>query len=136
MIEPREPHVRVLKTGGLAVLVLVAVAVPLGALRAGGSGAAAALIGALVPAVFLGITALTAVRARRLRADLLGVAILASWVPKLLALVVFLAWMRHGHWYDRPTFFVTLLAGTVALLGVEGWLVTRAPQFYADTSGS
>ncbi len=133
MTEPREPHVRVLKVGALAVVVLLVVAVPLGALRAGSEGAVAALVGALVPAVFLGITALTAVRARRLRADLLGFAILASWVPKLLALVVFLAWMRHGHWYDRPTLFVTLLAGTVVLLGVEGWLVTRAPQFYAET---
>lgn len=134
MSEPREPHVRVLRVGALAVLLLLVVAVPLGALRAGGAGARGAIIGALVPAVFLGITMATAVWARRLRADLLGFAILGSWLPKLIALLGVLAWLRHGHWYDRPTLFVTLLTGTVVLLGLEGWLVTRAPQYYADPS--
>ena len=130
--EPTDPLLRVLVVGGPAALALAAVAALVGYATRSGAGAAGALLGALLPAVFLGITALSGVWARRIRPDLLGFAILGSWLPKVLALMLFLHWLKHQTFYDRPSFFVTLVVGTFGLLMLEGWLVTRSPQLYVD----
>lgn len=132
--EPRDPLVRVLAVGGPASLALAVLAAVVGYLARGGAGACGALLGALVPAVFLGITAVTGVWARRIRPDYLGFAILGSWLPKVLGLMLFLHWLKHEDFYDKPTFLITLVVGTFGLLMLEGWLVTRSPQFYADGS--
>ena len=130
--EPTDPLVRVLTVGGPAAVGLAAIAALLGYLTRSGAGAAGALLGALLPALFLGITALSGVWARGLRPDLLGFAVLGSWLPKVLALLLFLHWLKHQAFYDRPSFFITLVLGTFGLLMLEGWLVTHSPQFYAD----
>lgn len=130
--EPRDPLLRALRIGGPAALGYTLLAMLAGHFWAGSWGSFGALLGGLVPAVFLGITAATGVWARRLKPEYLGFAILGSWLPKVLALLVFLAWLRDQGWYDKPTFLVTLLGGTFGLLLLEGWLVTRSPQYYVD----
>ena len=57
---------------------------------------------------------------------------LGSWLIKMIVLIGFLAWLKHQDWFDRPVFFVTLLVGTFGLLMLEGWLVTRSPQYYTE----
>ena len=130
-VEPRDPLSRVLRIGAPTALAYTLAATAAGHFWAGSWGSFGGLFGALVPSVFLGITAATGVWARRLRPDALGFAILGSWLLKMIALIGFLAWFKHQDWYDRGTFFVTLLIGTFGLLMLEGWLVTRSPQFYA-----
>ncbi len=130
--EPTDPLVRVLTVGGPAAAGLAAAAALIGYVARSGAGAAGALLGALLPAVFLGITACSGVWARRIRPDLLGFAVLGSWLPKVLALMVFLHWLKHQTFYDKPAFLITLVLGTFGLLLLEGWLVTRSPQYYVD----
>ncbi len=130
--EPRDPLLRALAYGGPASLALAAAGALLGYAVQGRAGAAGALLGAVIPAVFLGITAMSGVWARRLRPEYLGFAILGSWLPKVLALMLVLHWLKHETWYDRPSFLVSLLAGTFGLLMLEGWVVTRSQQFYID----
>ena len=134
-VEPRDPLSRVLRVGAPAALAYTVVATAAGHFWAGSWGSFGALFGALLPSVFLGITAATGLWARRLRPDLLGFAILGSWLLKMIVLIVFLAWFKQQDWYDRGTFFVVLLAGTFGLLMLEGWLVTRSPQYYAKPNG-
>lgn len=133
-VEPRDPLHRVLRVGGPAALVYTLLATAIGHVWAGSWGSFGGLFGALVPSVFLGITAVTGVWARRLKPELLGFAILGSWLLKMIALIGFLAWFKQQDWYDRGTFFVVLLIGTFALLLLEGWLVTRSPQYYVKMS--
>ena len=128
--EPRDPLTRVLRIGGPAALAYLLVATGVGHFWAGSWGSFGGMFGALVPTVFLGITAATGVVARRMKPELLGFAILGSWLIKMIALLGFLAWFKHQDWYDRGYFFIVLLLGTFALLMLEGWLVTRSPQHY------
>lgn len=127
-----DPLARVLRIGGLAAAALLVVGAAVGTLLAGRAGLWGGLLGALVPAVFLGITA--AVGVSKVPVARLGVLVLASWLLKIVALIAFLAWLREQDWFSRPIFFAFLLVGTAGLLTLEGWLVTRSPQLYADPS--
>lgn len=129
---PVDPLTRVLRVGTPAAAVLTAVAAGGGWLVSGPSGFWGGLLGAAVPTVFFGITAAIGVRARQVSVTSMGVLVLSSWLFKIVALVAFLYWLRMQDWFDRPVFFVALLVGTTGLLGLEGWLVTRSPQLYAD----
>ena len=129
---PIDPLTRALRAGFPAALVLTVAGTGVGAIFRGAPGAWGGLIGALVPAAFLGITAGAGVYTKRMRAELLGAAVLGSWLLKMVLLIGFLAWLKLQMWFDRPVFFVTLLAGTFGLLMLEGWLVTRSPQYYAE----
>ena len=133
-VEPRDPLARVLRIGGPVALGYIVVATGIGHFWAGSWGSFGAMTGALVPTVFLGITAASGLCARRLRPDLLGFAILGSWLIKMICLIAFLAWFKHEDWYDRGAFFVALLIGTFGLLMLEGWLVTHSPQYYVKMS--
>ena len=128
--DPIDPLARVLRVGLPAASGLLIAAAGLGGLIRGSAGAWGGLLGAAVPAVFLGITAAVGVRARRVDVRQLGVFVLGSWLVKLVLLVAFLAWLRQQDWFDRPMFFVVLLVGTAGLLSLEGWLVSRSPQLY------
>ena len=127
-----DPLSRVLRFGGAAAVVLIAGSAAGGWLLAGASGLWGGILGAAVPAVFFGVTAAVGVRARQVSVTSMGVLILTSWLFKIVALVAFLYWLRMQDWFDRPVFFVALLIGTAGLLGLEGWLVTRSPQLYAE----
>ncbi len=129
---PRDPMIRAMRVAGPLGLLYTAVATGIAHFWAGSWGEFGAILGGVVPLVFFGITSLTAVLARKLGPTMLGFAVLASWVPKMLGLLLFLHWLKGQDFYDRTTFLVTLLGGTIALLGLEGWVVTRAPQFYSE----
>jgi len=133
---PPDPLTRVLRIGGPAALGYTLLATGAGHFWAGSWGSFGGMFGGLVPSVFLGITAVTGVWARRLKPEMLGPAILGSWLIKMIVLIGFLAWFKQQEWFDRGTFFVTLLVGTVGLLMLEGWLVTRSPQHYTRPSSS
>ena len=127
-----DPLTRVLRVGGPAALALVVTAAGGGWLVSGLPGFWGGVLGASVPSVFFGITAAVGVRARQVSVTSMGVLVLTSWLFKIVALIAFLWWLRMQDWFDRPIFFVALLIGTAGLLGLEGWLVTRSPQLYAD----
>lgn len=127
-----DPLSRVLRIGAPAAVVLIAGSAGGGWLLSGTPGMWGGLLGSAVPTVFFGITAAVGVRARQVSVTSMGVLILTSWLFKIVALVAFLYWLRMQDWFDRPVFFVALLIGTAGLLGLEGWLVTRSPQLYAE----
>jgi hypothetical protein len=127
-----DPLTRVLRVGGPSAVALTVIAAGGGWVVAGMPGFWGGLLGASVPSVFFGITAVVGVRARQVSVTSMGVLVLTSWLFKIVALIAFLWWLRMQDWFDRPIFFVALLIGTAGLLGLEGWLVTRSPQLYAE----
>lgn len=129
-----DPLSRVLRVGRWAAAVLLVVSAGIGWIWQAEAGLWGGAMGALVPTVFLGITAAVGVRARRVSVERLGVMVLTSWLVKIVAMIAFLAWLREQDWFDRPTFFAALLIGTAGLLALEGWLVSRSPQLYVAPS--
>jgi hypothetical protein len=91
-----------------------------------------AVIGLALPALFLGLTVVLALRTARLQPSALGAVVLGSWVVKLAVLVVALALLDRWDGWHRPTFFVAFLLGTVGWLVGEALVVVRTRVPYVE----
>jgi len=120
----------VLRTGVVAVVVVLPLAGVVGWLVDGAAGLAGALLGVLIPAVFFAITVVTALITLRLSPGALGAVVLASWVAKLVLLIVALTLLDQWSGWSRPVFAVTFLVAVAGWLGLEAWMVLRTRQPY------
>jgi hypothetical protein len=123
---------RTLLLAAVGALVLLAVAVPIGWAVAGVPGVWGAVLGVLVPVLFLGITAAVALVTARLSTSTLGAAVLGSWLLKIAVLIVVLVALDGRDFYDRGVFFVVFLVGTAGFLVVEALVVVRTKVPYVE----
>lgn len=121
---------RVLRTGLLAVVVALPVALGVGWLVDGTSGLVGALLGVLLPVTFFAMTVATAVVTGRQSPGAMGATVLVSWVVKLVLLVVALALLDQADGWSRPVFAGAFALAVPAWLGMEAWLVVRTRQPY------
>lgn len=128
----RIPMARVLGIGGIAFAIALPVAAALGWLLAGGPGLWGAVIGMAIPVAFFSITAAVALWTARVRVELLGVAVLGSWLLKLVVLIGVLVVLRDADFYSRPALFAALLVGTAGYLVLEAIVVTRTRVPYVE----
>jgi ABC-type uncharacterized transport system permease subunit len=103
-----------------------------GYLRSEQAGLWGALLAGLLAGSFFALTAAVAALTANLDLQLLGFAVLGSWLLKIVVLLGALFWLRGQDFYDRPIFFITLLLETFVLLVLEAVLVTRAPVPYVE----
>jgi hypothetical protein len=125
---------RTLLFAALGAVVLLAVAVPIGWAVAGVPGVWGAMLGVLVPVLFLGITAAVALLTARLSTSTLGAAVLGSWLLKIVVLIVVLVALDGRGFYARGVFFVVFLLGTAGFLVVEALVVIRTKVPYVEPS--
>ena len=125
-----DPMGRVLRRGGVGMLLLLLVAAPAGWFASGNAGLVGGVSGTLVPAIFFGATIAAGVFGRDATPGTFGALVLGSWLVKLVVLMAALAWLRGLAEFDRVVFFVTLLTGTTGLLFTEWHMVTRSSQLY------
>ncbi len=104
------PMRRVLRIGLVASLVALPIAVLIGYLVAGASGAWGAAIGMGIAVGFFTIT-----------------------LVKMVLLLVVLALLRDADFYSRPVLFVSLLVGTIGTLVLEALVVTRTQVPYTES---
>jgi hypothetical protein len=128
------PMRRTLLFAALGAVVLLAVAVPIGWAVAGVPGVWGAMLGVLVPVLFLGITAAVALLTARLSTSTLGAAVLGSWLLKIVVLIVVLVALDGRDFYARGVFFVVFLLGTAGFLVVEALVVLRTKVPYVEPS--
>ena len=105
----------------------------MGYLLAGPEGLWGVLMGLGISVVFFTLTVALALVTARMRPQLLGAAILGSWLVKIAALIAMLAVLRSQDFYSKPIFFVALLIGTFGYLGMEAWVVLRTKVLYLET---
>lgn len=126
-------------TGVLAVIGSIA-----GAVIAGPRGLASALVGVLLAALFLAMTALIILLAGRIRPGptqlvlFFGI-VLGGWALKLAVFVVVLLLLRGQPWIEPYVFFFSLLASVIASLVVDVVVMARARVPYVgdiDLPGS
>ena len=127
------PMRRVLRIGLIASLVALPIAVLIGYLVAGASGAWGAAIGMGIAVAFFTITVGVALVTAGMDATALGASVLGSWLVKMVLLLVVLALLRDADFYSRPVLFVSLLVGTIGTLVLEALVVTRTQVPYTES---
>ena len=123
---------RVLRAGTVAAAVYVPAASALGFLLGGTPGAWGGAIGALIAAGFFGVTVIVALVTFRMSPTMLGAVVLGSWLVKMMVLIGVLVGLRSADFYDRTTFGLALLVGTIAALILEAWVVARTRVPYVE----
>jgi hypothetical protein len=126
------PMRRVLRIGLLASVVALPVAVLIGYLVAGASGAWGAAIGMGIAVGFFAITVGVALGTAGMDTTALGASVLGSWLIKMVLLIVVLVLLRDADFYSRPVLFVSLLVGTIGTLVLEALVVTRTQVPYTE----
>lgn len=110
--------------------VLAAAGAVIGYLVAGTEGLWSALVGVLVAALFLGITAASILIANRWYGDPLYVQIffgivMGGWILKLVVFIAVLIVLRGQPWLNPTVFFVALVVSVLASLVVDVVVLTR-----------
>lgn len=123
---------RVLRVGAIAAVAYVPLAAAGGYVLAQGQGAVGAAIGALIAFAFFGVTAGVALITSKMPPTTLGAVVLGSWLLKMLALIVVLVALKNADFYDRISFGLALLLGTIAALILEAWVVTKSRVPYVN----
>jgi hypothetical protein len=116
-------------SAGVTAVLAVAAAI-IGFLVAGTTGLWSALLGVLIAAVFLAITALSILIANRWYGDDLYVPIffgivLGGWILKFVVFIVALLLLRGQPWLDPTVFFVAVVVSVLASLVVDVVVLTR-----------
>ena len=128
---------RALRYSGIVTGAIIVVAGVLGHLVSGVPGLLGAIIGAVLSAVFLGLTAASMlVAARVTKGDgtnpVFFAIVLGTLGLKFLLFLIFVIWLRGQTWMDPAVFAFTVIAAVLGSLGADilAFVRTRVP--YAD----
>lgn len=127
------PMSRIVRVGTYAALGALPAAALLGYVFAGAPGAWGALIGMGIAVAFFAVTVIVALATARTRhPELLGLAVVASWIVKMIVLILILIPLRGADFYSRPALFVSLLVGTLGALLIEARVVATTKVPYVE----
>jgi hypothetical protein len=120
----------VLVWSGTVTAALLVVGAVVGYLVAGTDGLWSALVGVLIAALFLGITAASILIANRWFGDPLYVPIffgivLGGWIVKFVVFLIALFVLRDQPWVVGPVFFLALVASVLASLVIDAVVLLR-----------
>jgi chromate transport protein ChrA len=119
-----------------SALLALAVALPLASLVGwlvdGWDGVFGALLGLLLPALFLGVTVAVALLTARRSPQVMGAAIVFSWLVKMVVLIAVMSLLGGLDGWSRSVFTVTFLLGVAGWLLGEAYVVTRSRVTYVD----
>ncbi|MFJ3391805.1 hypothetical protein [Leifsonia aquatica] len=127
----------VLKYGLILALVIAVVGALLGGIFAGWIGVTSALIGTVIAAVFLSITALSILIANRFIGSDLFVGlffgiVLGGWIVKFVLFLVLAILLRDQPWINPTVLFLSLIAGVIGSLVVDMIVVFRSRVPYVS----
>ena len=127
----------VLKYGLILAGVIAVAGMLLGGLFAGWIGVTSALIGTVMAAVFLSITALSILIANRFIGSDLFVGlffgiVLGGWIVKFVLFLVLAILLRDQPWINPVVLFLSLIAGVIGSLVVDMIVVFRSRVPYAS----
>jgi hypothetical protein len=120
-----------LRYGGIFTIAVAAVGSVIGFLVDGAHGLVSALVGALLAAVFMGLTAVSIVVANRLspNGESSGryfAVVAGAWAVKMGAFVIVALLLRQQDWLNGAVFFVAALVAVAGSLIADGVALVRA----------
>lgn len=124
-----------LRYGGIVTVVIAVVGGTVTYLVAGFNGLVSALLGAVLTAVFLGLTAISIIIASRVTRNnpssggYFGV-IAGVWLVKFALFVVAIIVLRHQPWLNSTAFIVVLIVAVIATLISDAFALQRTRVSY------
>lgn len=121
---------RVLVVGAIVTGALAIIGSVIGYFVAGQTGLVSALVGVVLSALFLGITAGSILFANRWNGDpiyptLFYAIVLGGWLLKFVIFLVALFLLKDQPWLHTQVFFLALVAGVVAMLIVDVFVMMK-----------
>lgn len=131
---------RTLLWSGLFTLAIAAAGSLVGFLVAGAEGVYSALLGAVLAALFLGLTAVIMLIAARYHQPenisiYFGI-VLGGWALKIVLFLVGLIMLRGQEWIHGYVFFFCVLASVIASLVIDMVVMAKTRVTYASHVGS
>lgn len=125
---------RALVFGAWFAIALAVIGSLIGFFVAGSVGVVSALIGAVMAAVFLGITAGSILLASRYDVLAFFGIVMGAWLLKFVLFLVLALALRDQPWIDATVMFLTLVVGVVGTLIVDMVVVAKSRMPYLDIS--
>jgi len=123
---------RVLRVGGVSFAIALPVAAVVAWLAGGSALGWGVGLGLLLPAAFFGGTVVVGLLAARLENTVFTGVVAASWLVKIIILLVVMALLRDAEFYSRPAFLGAFVVGVVVWLAAEGIVVLKARVPYVE----
>ncbi len=128
---------KALAWGAALAAVVFVVSGILGLVFAGTEGLVSALVGTLMAAVFMGITAASILFANRFASSEVFVGaffgiVLGGWLLKFVVFIVLVVVLRGADWLNPTVLFLSLVAGVIASLVVDVLVVAKSRLPYAS----
>ncbi|MBF6172382.1 hypothetical protein [Nocardia blacklockiae] len=126
---PDAPLRAALRYGIAGLVALVVLSAVLGSIFAGLPGLWGALIGSAIGGFFILTTAALVLFSAKLESGVQGMVMLASWVGKLLVVMIVVAVLKQFDFYSSVALFLTVVGALLIVLGAEtyGLLRQRVP---------
>jgi hypothetical protein len=121
-----------LRVCGLLFAVALPIAALVGWLVAGSEGLWGAVIGLAVPAVFFGITVVTALVTAQASPGAFGAIVLGAWLLKIIAMGAVLIVLQGQDFWSRGAFSLAFAVGVVGWLAAEAAVVVRTRTPYVE----
>lgn len=128
--DQRQPLLRALKVGALALLVLTVVSLMGWGAARDLPGIWGALMGVAVGGGFVLATALSVLATSNSSPTTTMAVVLGGWLVKMGVLSIFLLWIRGFDFYDHTAFGFTTIASLVVALAAEAWGVITTRTTY------
>ncbi|WP_067844707.1 hypothetical protein [Nocardia lijiangensis] len=131
---PDAPLKSALRYGLIGLAVLVVVSAAIATAVAGLPGLWGALLGAAIGGVFILTTAAVVLFGAKLPPSTAGLVMLASWVGKVLLVLIAVGVLNQFDFYNRVALFLTVIGSLIIVLGAETYGVLRQKVPYVSTT--
>jgi hypothetical protein len=118
---------------GVAFTLVLGVLAAVGfGLAFGGIGVTSAIIGAVLAAVFLGLTAASVLIAQRFDMVVFFAIVMGAWILKFALFLLAVVLLRDQPWISPMALFVTLIAGVIVSLVTDVTVVAKSRMPFAS----
>jgi hypothetical protein len=122
---PDAPLRAALRYGIAGLLALVVISCVVATVLAGLPGLWGAVIGSAIGGFFILTTAALVLFSAKFESGIQGMVMLASWVGKLLVVLIVVAVLKHFAFYSPMALFLTVVGALLIVLGAETYGVLR-----------
>jgi ATP synthase protein I len=128
-------YARIVRRSAAVAAVAAVIMVVLGTALAGSKGLIGAVIGVAVVALFFGISVIVVSRAARVSPQAMMVAAIATYIVKILILIIIFGQLQGTTAFNPKAFGLTVLVCVLAYTGAQAMWSMRLKMLYVEPHG-